>query len=245
MRTVNFFLTKAGIPLPTDSPPPPEYAPWAGATITFERTEADHAPGVVRLRGPVGARTDGEGRGSVALVPGRYRIVFPTGDTFVRTLAESPDPIDLSTWLAGGVEPGTPEYETLLEWILQNPNLQGPPGPPGESEPGPQGPPGPPGAQGAKVEPVAVSETDRTYFITFDTGTFEAVYLFDQLVEVGGPPTPWPDLVNDVPDQIFTNSPSGYIANRPATGFIRRLRFTPIYADGLTPGFGVDIEVDP
>lgn len=144
MRLVTFLITQAGIPLPTADSEVPDNAPWPGAEVHFERIQGDHAPGVVRDRSSVTVKADAEGRGQVALLPGRYSITLPSGDVYRRTLEDSPDPIDLADWLAVGVEPSQPTYDTLVSFIENNPNLKGPKGDTGEQGPeGPQGPPGP------------------------------------------------------------------------------------------------------
>lgn len=116
---VRYRIARTGEPVPSGSPPPPDYVPWPHAPITWTRIESDYGPGIVRPRDSLTTRADEHGEGSVWLAPGRYRITLPSRESYDRTVSADLPEIDLSALLAGGgVEPDDPQYPTLAAYVV-------------------------------------------------------------------------------------------------------------------------------
>lgn len=149
-RTVTYTIKK------------PDGTAWANARVRFELTPGsydatDNYPAMV-----VSGTTDENGEGSVDLwtneageESSEYLVILPNGETDRFTVPEGAADVDLTALRLLGVVEGEAQYQTLVTFIENNPELVGPQG-----EQGVQGPQGDPGVTVSATEPASPSLND-------------------------------------------------------------------------------------
>lgn len=110
--------------------------PQANALITFTLRPFGVTPTSIYPQGGVSVLTDDSGnfntalwRNSLSSVPAQYRCTLPSGEYFDFILpGDTAQAINLSSLISLGVPSGSAQYAPIVDFIVNNPYLVGPPG---------------------------------------------------------------------------------------------------------------------